>query len=516
MSKNYNVTDDFDEEFDLDASSREKAGGYRVFSVVLFLLAVGGLFLGLLSEWADFFKPLPIVQAGTDGALNNSLLGFLIEVGKGLFTDNGIKAPEAVSATGLVGFLSPAVYYFSFVIAAAVVLSLVLAIVSLAAKTKRTAKNCMYANAFFLLLGYGGMFLAIFFEYSLTNSLTGKTGLYDLFDVPTGLISAAVLLILIGSAFARRGGFGLVNTVLFLLSGAAVFAVFYPQTAESANTAIDVNCALASGTTGDYLDLVTRIAAIAVFALVMFNLIVSVLRISAKGSYAFDIVRFALQTVAVAVLVVMYVAKPASASGAEIAAPYWDAFRLPVILLTATTVAALLFSVLAIAVKPKKAAQTEEEEEDEFDKSVSETARPAEVTAIVATEQPNKEDKRNVPAVIPESAVETPMSEFEKQMAAIAKGEMPATAPAPAAQQYDSSQYVYDPFINLLTPQEKNEFGDLFISDKYGTHAYLPAYVIGGDNKEFFSKVFIYLGKFRSHISNNLLEKLYQFVAHRN
>ena len=127
------------------------------------------------------------------------------------------------------------------------------------------------------------------------------------------------------------------------------------------------------------------------------------------------------------------------------------------------------------------------------------------------------------------------MSEFERSMAALAKGIEPETAntaaaayqptpapvfaqPAPAPQPvpapaYDATQYTYDSFINSLTPQEKNEFGDLFIANKYGDLAYLPAYVIGGDNREFFSKVFIYFGRFRSHISSALLDKLYVYVS---
>ena len=130
---------------------------------------------------------------------------------------------------------------------------------------------------------------------------------------------------------------------------------------------------------------------------------------------------------------------------------------------------------------------------------------------------------------------ETPMSEFEKSMADLARGiapepaqeapayryaPAPAPAPAPAYAKaaaapaaFDPTPYTYDNFINSLTPQERNEFGDLFIGNRYGDLNYLPAYVIGGDNREFFSRVFIYLGKFRSHISPALLGKLYDHVA---
>lgn len=69
-----------------------------------------------------------------------------------------------------------------------------------------------------------------------------------------------------------------------------------------------------------------------------------------------------------------------------------------------------------------------------------------------------------------------------------------------------------DPFIATLTTKEVNEFGDVFIADKLGILSYMPAYVIGGDNKTFFNKVFIYLGKFRSQVSPSLVDKLFKFM----
>ena len=141
-------------------------------------------------------------------------------------------------------------------------------------------------------------------------------------------------------------------------------------------------------------------------------------------------------------------------------------------------------------------------------------------------------------------------TEFEKRMEAIAREN--ATAPQPAATYYQPqpaspyatmppqpyqpvfpkhrkasvqqmsidedtvSPYIagnYDPFLSKLTAQEVSEFGDLFISNKFGMQNYLPVYAIGGDNDEFFSKVFIYLGKFRNYISAELLEKLNVYVS---
>lgn len=172
---------------------------------------------------------------------------------------------------------------------------------------------------------------------------------------------------------------------------------------------------------------------------------------------------------------------------------------------------------------------------------------PAQQPAAAQPEQPAPAPAEEPKPAAP--AEDTPMSEFERSMAALARGIAPEPAPAPAqapgvtyqyssapapayAPQsapyqapaysqpvaapkavYDPTPYTYDSFINMLTPQEKNEFGDLFIANRYGDLNYLPAYVIGGDNREFFRKVFIYLGKFRNHISPELLGKLYDYVS---
>ena len=39
----------------------------------------------------------------------------------------------------------------------------------------------------------------------------------------------------------------------------------------------------------------------------------------------------------------------------------------------------------------------------------------------------------------------------------------------------------------------------------------IPDYQVGGDNKEFFRKIFIYLGQYRDRMSQPLLMKMYQF-----
>ena len=69
----------------------------------------------------------------------------------------------------------------------------------------------------------------------------------------------------------------------------------------------------------------------------------------------------------------------------------------------------------------------------------------------------------------------------------------------------------FDPFIATLDTAERNEFTELFILKFKGTMPELPDYEVGGDNKEFFRKVFIYLGQYRDRMSQTLLMKMYQF-----
>lgn len=69
----------------------------------------------------------------------------------------------------------------------------------------------------------------------------------------------------------------------------------------------------------------------------------------------------------------------------------------------------------------------------------------------------------------------------------------------------------FDPFIATLDTDERNQFTDLFILKQKGVMPEIPDYVVGGDNREFFRKIFIYIGQYRSRLPDGLLSKIYQF-----
>ncbi len=69
----------------------------------------------------------------------------------------------------------------------------------------------------------------------------------------------------------------------------------------------------------------------------------------------------------------------------------------------------------------------------------------------------------------------------------------------------------FDPFLITLDTKQKEEFIDLYVLRCKGLMPEIPGYVVGGDNKEFFTCVFIYLGQYRQKIPADLLEKMYNF-----
>lgn len=83
----------------------------------------------------------------------------------------------------------------------------------------------------------------------------------------------------------------------------------------------------------------------------------------------------------------------------------------------------------------------------------------------------------------------------------------------PAGNGYYNMGFIPDMFLSSLTPAERDEFDRLFVSRIYGDNKRLPAYTIGGDNREFFTKVFVFMGRYRNVISDSLLEKIYNYSS---
>ena len=94
-----------------------------------------------------------------------------------------------------------------------------------------------------------------------------------------------------------------------------------------------------------------------------------------------------------------------------------------------------------------------------------------------------------------------------------AAGAAPAPA-APATNSYYTTQ-TFDPFIASLTDKEREQFTNLFVLKYNGAMSNIPDYAVGGNNDDFFRKIFIYLGQYRDRIPDGLLAKMYKFAVRK-
>ena len=589
----------------MDAPEEKKpaAGGYRVLAVIAFLCGVGGLFIGLLYAFSGIFLGnfngnLPTFEA-ENVPLADSLFGYVYAYIATIFARGfGAFFSDMFSQ----GYTANVLEFFLLILlCVAVVLSLVLMIVSFC--SRKAAKDCAMTSSVLVFLAYAGYFLL---SYYLISAARGKFAA-SMVDVTVGIPAGVMLIALIVTAFARRKGLALVNVLSFLLLAATIFGLTYPGSATSAadvwytHIADNLFVNLTAFITLVVVLLNFIISAVRmsakkayVFDAVRFGILfiavvlAVVAQILDKGAdvifgnanllpvilaAAASLAAFLLSLIVAIAQASKARAREAEAESAAIGepaalpAPAAETRPAPVAAVSAAEPAAdkaepAPAAAAAAAAQPTVSAApgttvivqqpapapqpgTPIYAVPFFAAPMTPAQQPA---PAPAPEPAPVEEPKPAPAPAAASTEETPMSEFERSMAALARGiapdaapaaqpvatsyqyspaPQPAYSPAPAYQApapaygrsaapkavYDPTPYTYDAFVNMLTPQERNEFGDLFIANRHGDLSYLPAYSIGGDNREFFHKVFIYLGKFRNHISPELLGKLYDYVS---
>ena len=136
------------------------------------------------------------------------------------------------------------------------------------------------------------------------------------------------------------------------------------------------------------------------------------------------------------------------------------------------------------------------------------------VVASILLVRQVKEKASEVPAVAEEleqeeaeeAETEETAEETEETEENVAATEEIAEEAAPIAQ----SNEPFDPFIATLSEEQKAAFIDLYVLKCKTPMPEIPTYEVGGNNKAFFNKVFIYLGQYRDKIPNDLLEKIYE------
>ena len=131
-----------------------------------------------------------------------------------------------------------------------------------------------------------------------------------------------------------------------------------------------------------------------------------------------------------------------------------------------------------------------------------EPAEQAPATEETKAEEPAEETPATEETNAEEPAEETPATEETN-------AEEPAEE-TPTTEETSAEEPAEDAFIALLTEEEKAQFTDLYINKSVSMPG-IPDYAVGGNNKKFFNKVFIYIGQYRQNIPDELLAKMYDF-----
>ena len=364
--------------------------------------------------------------------------------------------------------------------------------------------------AFLFTLGFMAYALVIYMYTTLT---AGKATL-DLYTLAPAGVGALVYFVL---AVAKVGKKAWMNTIQLLFSIVAVGALAYILITYHK----DFNAGLKN--------LVSfKIATLAILGVALFTVFIGAIRMQTKKGLGFDLFRYILQLIVGGAT--CYVAIASKASD-----------KMFLILAIASTAVSLLQIVLCILQKKSGKAKKEKKVKEKKEEKVEEEPVAEEPFAFVPAYEPAPmpapiyEMPAPAPAVVSAPVVEESfeekypeytVEEYAEAMpyeggpvegVAVAEEVNPTFVAPPAQVQtagydfYNSKSF--DPFIASLNEAERNQFTELFILKYKGVMPEIPDYEVGGDNKAFFRKLFIYLGQYRDRIPDALLAKIYQFTV---
>ena len=250
-----------------------RVGGYRALGIIFFLLAAGGLFIGLLSRASStyFSSKLGVLDwLSTPKILQGTLFGFIWVVFENLFKGN------TGTLTGIWQYLE---LVLAFLLVIAVIVSLVCCIVALC--TKKSAKACAFTSAVLVTVTY-----VLFAMVTSTIGMTSGTLGLKTFDLAICLVAALCVIILAIAGCAVNKGHGAGAIFVFLFSIVAFFAMTYPGSLMSESSVMALQGVTKFG------DKTYTIIGFILYYLLLINVIISVCRFAGKRGYTFDAIRF--------------------------------------------------------------------------------------------------------------------------------------------------------------------------------------------------------------------------------
>ena len=398
-----------------------------------------------------------------------------------------------------------------YVIAIAVVLTTVFALISLfSGKAARKLAPTISLLNFWAYAGYAASIIVTCFYL--------QTGFpIDLYVLAIAGVSLVALIVF---ALIKNGASALVQLLLFLLTCAVSAAFVYAFTV------------LANEGTKDLisLGLLYKIVVASLVGLSVLFVFISSIRLLTKKGYGFDIFRYVLMAIITLALGVVsalrYFGVEIGFLGFTFAFTVEEALWLMIVFASAFVVSVLQIIIAAIAkAKGKKAVKAEEpaqvvaEEAKPAAKPVQ--AAPVAAPAPVAVAVEEKQEKPLVPVYsAPEEEEEEYEEEYEEEEYEEGEYEEEYEEEEYAEEEYEeyeeTENKAKDPFIATLTKAERVQFSEVFLLKTSGELSKLPAYEVGGENTEFFRKVFVYLGVYRDKIPSQILDKMYSFYQKNN
>ena len=359
--------------------------------------------------------------------------------------------PVFVGGEGVLALFANVSYYF-LVLALAVA-----AVCSLIAIFSKKCAPGLVRTALFLIVG--GAFLQTLSILGISNYAIDVEAATDLWTLVITGAGAVVYFLL---ALAKNGKAAWLSAVHFLLSfTATLLVIFGLMKAQGQNfTANPLN----------------RIILIAAVVLMLLNLFIAACRAMSKKGLSGDIVRYVLQLVVA--LVACFIGNASELQN--------ESYVLFCVLAGVVSGVQIVIATLQLLDRSKKrgeaatVAALADFETEEYVETYAYVGGP--VAGVELAEE-----------ITPTMAA----------AAAAADGSRPNLATLVGNG--------FDAFMFNLNDKEKEEFIDLYIIRCKGSMPEIPAYVVGGDNREFFNKVFIYLGQYREKISSVLLSKMYNF-----
>lgn len=463
---------------------------------------------------------------------------------------------------------------FLYVIPVVFVLNIVFMLVGVCSGKKAPAmvRTIAYMN----LIAFGGYALITLWlssMYSFETSAAGAMKNKLLFDYTVLGIAGGSLLLYVIYSFVKNKGKAVVPFILFLLTAAFVGVYGYAYLHYNKDGSMLNNLtALMGDNTKFFIKNHTwggfyKWAIIAAFSFGVLAFYFSTARLPMKKGYGFDIFRNVINLIMAGIIVAVCFIDFGFTKGVNektlLGVAKWFAVAAAGIALVQ-----LILCIITKAVLKRKAEQQEYEESEAEEAAEEETAQPAApaeepapapvpapapapapvyangytapvapiapmpvyvpvyapASAAVAAPAPVEAVPAPAPVVEEEQLVIPNFSSFREEEAepeatpvAPAPAHAPAAAPAPAAPATNSyyTTQTFDPFIASLTDKEREQFTNLFVLKYNGAMSNIPDYAVGGNNDDFFRKIFIYLGQYRDRIPDGLLAKMYKFAVRK-